>query len=108
LTTRKQKNRKGYVIVSVGMNVSLLASIDAAVEEQKANTRGVPLDRSSWIRRAIERDLDHVRRSRRRGQREAAGIDSGGIAEPIGVADSGGPAGGDAAPATADRYERAG
>jgi hypothetical protein len=61
-----QKRRKDFIIVSLGMSVALLERIDRAVMEQNENTRAAPLDRSSWLRRAIERDLDHVKRSRRR------------------------------------------
>lgn len=59
-----QKGRKTAVIVSFLCPVELLSIIDAAVAEQQSRTRAVPLNRSSWILRAIKRDLDHRQRSR--------------------------------------------
>jgi hypothetical protein len=61
-----QRRRKSSIIVSFLCPLELLGQIDAAVVTQKERTLKAPLDRSSWIRRAIERDLDHTRRGRRR------------------------------------------
>lgn len=68
---RKQKRRKGSLIVSLLMKTDLIERMDLAVEEQNRNTRKAPLNRSEWIRRAIERDLDHRNRSRGRRAMEA-------------------------------------
>jgi hypothetical protein len=61
---RKQKWRKDSVIVSFLSPVDLLAQVDEAVSTQQKRTRATPLNRSSWILRAIKRDLDHRNRSR--------------------------------------------
>jgi hypothetical protein len=60
----KQKWRKNSVIVSFLCPVELLAQVDEAFATQATRTRKVPLNRSSWILRAIKRDLDHRNRSR--------------------------------------------
>lgn len=69
---RKQKRRKGSLIISLLMKTDLIERMDVAVAEQNRNTRKAPLNRSEWIRRAIERDLDHINRSRGRKAMEAA------------------------------------
>lgn len=63
-----QRHRKTAEIVSLGMPVVLRDEIDAEVARQASVTRGVPLNRSQYILRAIRRDLAHARRSRRTRQ----------------------------------------
>ena len=62
-----QKGRKTSIVVSFLCPVTLLQRVDEALAEQQQNTLAAPLaGRSEWIRRAIERDLDHRERSRRK------------------------------------------
>lgn len=65
---RNQKHRKGFLICSFGIDAKLLDAMDAAVQEQANRTRFAPLNRSTWIVRAIERDLAHRARSRRKAE----------------------------------------
>lgn len=60
-----QKRRKCSVMLSFLIPVKLLEAVNAAVNQQQKNTRKAPLNRSEWIRRAIERDLEHAERSRK-------------------------------------------
>lgn len=61
-----QKHRKSYVIQTFGIPSDLQERMKLAVAEQQRNTRFERLNTSSWICRAIERELSHVKRSRRR------------------------------------------
>lgn len=61
---RNQKGRKLSLIVAFVCPAALLQEIDEAVATQAKRTRKTPLNRSSWIQRAIRRDLDHRERSR--------------------------------------------
>jgi hypothetical protein len=70
-----QRHRKSYVIQTFGIPAALQAAMRAAVEQQQRNTRDVPLNVSSWICRAIERDLAHAARSRS-GRVTPVGADS--------------------------------
>jgi hypothetical protein len=65
MAERNQKWRRNFVIMSLGVAADLLDRVDAAVSLQQQNTRHLPLNRSGWVRRAIERDLAHAERSRR-------------------------------------------
>lgn len=60
-----QKRRKTALILSFLCPASLIEQINAAVAVQNERTLKAPLSRSAWIIRAIQRDLDHTRRSRK-------------------------------------------
>lgn len=66
---RKQRRRRDFIILSFGVPTALLSRIDAAVAEHRKNSRGPAMNRSEWLRRAIERDLAHRDRSRGRGKK---------------------------------------
>ncbi len=51
-------------MLSLLVPADLLAEIGDAVARQNRNTRGVPLNRSAWLRRAIRWELDRAARSR--------------------------------------------
>src|SRR3954466_11034347 len=78
---RNQKWRKNSVIVSIVCSTDLLALVDEAVATQRQRTRQAPLNRSSWIVRAINRALDHRRRSRRSNHETHSGLLAGLAAE---------------------------
>lgn len=69
-----QKRRKSSLILSFLCPVSLIERINVAVAEQNDRTLKAPLTRSAWILRAIERDLDHTRRSRKDRGRVGVGV----------------------------------
>lgn len=61
-----QKRRKGAVNVTVLLPVELIREIDDRVKALRLSSRTPVLSRAEWIKRAIFRDLDHDKRSRRR------------------------------------------
>jgi len=61
-----QKRRKASSIVSFLLDNVTLKAIDQRVEELAQRSRKAALSRSGWIKRAIQRDLHHDVRSRRK------------------------------------------
>lgn len=61
-----QSGRKTFVIESFGIPTDLQAKMVAAIASQNRNSIKAPLNKSEWIRRAIERDIAHQKRSNRK------------------------------------------
>lgn len=60
-----QRGRKSSLIVSVLLPVALIEEIRSTIASQNLHTLRAPLNQSEWIRRAIEREIAHAKRSRR-------------------------------------------
>lgn len=51
-------------VYSIKLPEEMVARIDALLAKRIHTSREIPLDRSKFIRRAIERDFEHAERSR--------------------------------------------
>lgn len=76
----KQTRRRDSHVRSFMCSDALWAQIQEAIASQNRRSTKAPLNQSEWIRRAIERDLDHRRRSRSKGSHDRDSLREGVLA----------------------------